>query len=61
MDKVFYINFLNNPQISLDNINNYLSTRDYFIVRSVTPIGYHDPNLGDMKIGALVVVGSSKK
>ena len=61
MDKIFFINFSNGPSSTIDEINDFLSLRSSYEIKSVTAVQQSGSQNANGRYGALVVVGPHRK
>ena len=57
MDKIFYIDFLDDALSTINEINDFLSARSTYEIKSITVIQQSGSQNANGKYGALVVVG----
>lgn len=60
MDKIFFINFLDDPSSTINDINAFLSLRSIYEVKSVTAVQQSGSQNANGRYGAIVVVGPCK-
>ena len=61
MNKIFYIDFADDVSSTIDEINDFLSLRSSYEIKSVTAVQQSGSQNANGRYGALVVVGPHRK